>query len=162
LDLGESPSGKSNRVPPSRCAVPFGWARCERLANGPAGAALYWQQLAARDLRAELPAVRVPTLVLYRLGDRFVRFEHGRYLAEHIAEAKYVELDGDDHLLCAGDGEWMLDEIEMFLTGARSCTACASTRWSTDREVTRSPHGQQLRSIPMHAGEHVYGWWLRV
>jgi class 3 adenylate cyclase len=93
------------------------WARCERLANGPTGAGFYWQELASRDLRAVLPALRVPTLVMHRRGDQFVRVEHGRYLAEHIVDARYVELDGDDHLFCAGDGDRLLDEIELFLTG---------------------------------------------
>jgi class 3 adenylate cyclase len=93
------------------------WARSERLANGPAGAGLYWKELASRDLRAVLPALRVSTLVMHRRGDQFIRVEHSRYLAQHIADAKYVELDGDDHLFCAGDTDRLLDEIELFLTG---------------------------------------------
>jgi class 3 adenylate cyclase len=93
------------------------WARCERLANGPAGAGLDWKELASRDLRAVLPALRVPTLVVHRRGNRFVRVEQGRYLAQHIADAKYVELDGDDHMFFVGDTDRLLDEIELFLTG---------------------------------------------
>ena len=66
-----------------------------------------------------LPAVRVPTLVLHRTGDRAMPVEGGRYLAERIDGAKYVELPGDDHLPWVGDQDAMLDEIEEFVTGVR-------------------------------------------
>jgi class 3 adenylate cyclase len=96
------------------------WARCERMSNGPVGAASYWNELTSRDLRAVLPALRLPTLVLHHADNRVVRAEHGRYLAEHIEGARYVELEGDEHLFFVGDSDRMLDEIEMFLTGARA------------------------------------------
>jgi class 3 adenylate cyclase len=95
------------------------WGRCERLANGPVGAGLFWRALSARDLRAVLPALQVPTLVLQRRGDRLVRVEQGQYLAEHIPGVRYVELDGEDHLFFVGDVDRTLDEIEIFLTGLR-------------------------------------------
>jgi class 3 adenylate cyclase len=94
------------------------WGRCERMANGPLGAGAYWRELSSRDMRAVLPALRVPTLVLHRSGDAFIRADHGRYLAEHIPDARYVEVDGEDFLFFAGDTDRMLDEIELFLTGA--------------------------------------------
>jgi class 3 adenylate cyclase len=94
------------------------WARCERMANGPIGAGAYWRELTSRDVREVLPALRVPTLVLHRAGDPFVRVDHGRFLAEHIPDARYVELEGEDHLFFVGDTDRMLDEIEVFLTGA--------------------------------------------
>jgi class 3 adenylate cyclase len=72
------------------------------------------------DLRAVLPAIRVPTLVLHRAGNRFIDVRHGRYLAEHIAGARFVELAGEDHLFHAGDSEAMIGEVEEFLTGVRS------------------------------------------
>jgi class 3 adenylate cyclase len=72
-----------------------------------------------KDLRGVLSAIRVPTLVLHRTGNRFMSVRHGRYLAEHITGAKLVELPGDDHLFHAGDGEAMIGEIEEFLTGER-------------------------------------------
>jgi class 3 adenylate cyclase len=62
----------------------------------------------------------VPTLVLHRKEDRNIRVGHGRYLAEHIPGAKYVELPGKDSLLHVGDTDAMLGEIEEFLTGTRS------------------------------------------
>ena len=71
------------------------------------------------DVRHLLPKIRVPTLVLHRRENQFVRVGHGQYLAEHIPEAKYVELPGADHLYWVGDTDAMLDEIEEFLTGTR-------------------------------------------
>jgi class 3 adenylate cyclase len=96
------------------------YARYERLSMGPRACRTLEAASLARDVRAVLPSIRVPTLVLHRAGDRFVKVDHGRYLAEHIREAKYVELPGDDHLFFVGDTEAMLGEIEEFLTGVRS------------------------------------------
>jgi class 3 adenylate cyclase len=64
--------------------------------------------------------VSVPTLVLHREGDRDIRLGAGRYLAEHIPGAKFVVLPGDDHFFFAGDTDALVDEIEEFLTGART------------------------------------------
>jgi class 3 adenylate cyclase len=71
------------------------------------------------DARHVLPAIRVPTLVLHRTGDRVVRVEQGRCIAELIASAKYVELPGDDHTPWTGDADAITDEIQEFLTGMR-------------------------------------------
>jgi pimeloyl-ACP methyl ester carboxylesterase len=70
------------------------------------------------DIRHILPSIRVPTLVLHRSGDA-ISVAHGRYLAQHISNAKYVELDGADHLPSVGNSDAILDEIEEFLTGVR-------------------------------------------
>jgi len=72
---------------------------------------------ALRDVRALLPTLAVPTLVLHRSGDRYIRVSAGRYLADHIPGAKYVELAGDDHVFFVGDIDAAIDEIEEFLTG---------------------------------------------
>ena len=72
------------------------------------------------DVRHVLPMVSVPTLVLHRTGDRMVKVEHGRYIAQHIQGAKYVELPGEDHAPWAGDVDALCDEIQAFLTGVRS------------------------------------------
>jgi class 3 adenylate cyclase len=71
------------------------------------------------DVRHLLPLVQAPTLILHRRADVIVRVGHGRYLAEHISGARYVELDGADDLYWVGETEVMLDEIEEFLTGVR-------------------------------------------
>jgi class 3 adenylate cyclase len=73
------------------------------------------------DVRSVLPSIRVPTLVLQRAGALHHRAAFGRYLAEHIPGAKYVELPGADTLpFSAGDFGPLLDEVEEFLTGART------------------------------------------
>ena len=66
-----------------------------------------------------VPAVRVPTLVLHRAGDRAVPVSDGRALAEAIGGAKYVELEGDDHVIWAGDYDPVITEVQTFLTGAK-------------------------------------------
>ena len=63
--------------------------------------------------------MRVPTLVIHRAGDVCLKVEEGRYLAEHIPGAKFVELPGIDHLPFVGEQDEILDEIEEFLTGMR-------------------------------------------
>jgi class 3 adenylate cyclase len=95
------------------------FARYERLGMGPRAFATMWGAYLERDLRRVLPSIRVPTLVLHRAEDRYFRVGHGRYLAEHIPGAKYVELPGEDNLIVVGDTETMLGEIEEFLTGVR-------------------------------------------
>jgi class 3 adenylate cyclase len=71
------------------------------------------------DVRALLPALAVPALVLHRVGNRWAPVAASRYLADKIPGAKYVELPGDDHLFFAGDTDALLDEVEEFLTGSR-------------------------------------------
>jgi class 3 adenylate cyclase len=63
--------------------------------------------------------VRVPTLVLHRTGDRAIRTEQARYLADHIPGSRLVEVPGVDHTPWVGDSDAILDEIEEFLTGTR-------------------------------------------
>jgi class 3 adenylate cyclase len=70
-------------------------------------------------VRAVLPAIQVPTLVIHRRQDKVIRVEHGRYLSERIPEARYVELEGSGHLHWVGDSDEVLDEVEEFLTGLR-------------------------------------------
>jgi class 3 adenylate cyclase len=94
-----------------------GWATYLRMSASP-GAALALAKLNMQiDIRHVLPTIRVPTLVLHRVGDRDMHVEEGRYIAAHIPGAAYVELPGEDHLWWAGDIDGVLDEVEEFLTG---------------------------------------------
>jgi class 3 adenylate cyclase len=68
------------------------------------------------DIRPVLPSVAVPTLVLHKTGDMLVNVGQGRYTAAHIPGARYVELEGVDHYVAAGDDGRMLQEIRSFLT----------------------------------------------
>jgi pimeloyl-ACP methyl ester carboxylesterase len=71
------------------------------------------------DIRAVLPTIRVPTLVLHRVGDRDANVEEGRFIARSIPGARLVELLGNDHLPWVGDQDSVLDEVQEFLTGVR-------------------------------------------
>jgi class 3 adenylate cyclase len=93
--------------------------RYQRLSSGPRIAAAMARIAAGMDTRHALPTVGVPTLVLHRAGLEFVGAEHGRYLAEHIPGARYVELQGSEGPVFLGDTDRLLDEVEEFLTGVR-------------------------------------------
>jgi class 3 adenylate cyclase len=95
------------------------WATYLRLGASPSAALALGRSNTEIDIRAVLPAIHVPTLVLHRHGDCDVRIEEGRYIAARIPNAKLVELEGEDHLIFVGDVNAVLDEIEQFLTGAR-------------------------------------------
>jgi class 3 adenylate cyclase len=110
------------QVAPSRLAdEPFRrwWGKYERLSHGPGNALAYFRMNAQIDVRAILPTIQVPTLVLQRRGDVYRDRGHAGYLAEHIPGAKLVELEGVDHLPYLGDADAILDELEEFLTGVR-------------------------------------------
>src|SRR3954452_9437373 len=92
-------------------------ARMQRLSASPGAAASLQRIALAIDTRAILPTIQVPTLVLHRTGDRLVVQRHSRDLADHIPDAKFIELDGDDHLYYSGD-DAMLRETRSFLTGS--------------------------------------------
>jgi len=102
-----------------RQAVEFA-ARMERSAASPAMVQQIFEMFMDIDVRAVLPTVHIPTLVLHRHGDRVVNRRAGKDLAARIPGARYVELPGIDHQPWAGDSEVVLGEIEEFLTGARS------------------------------------------
>jgi class 3 adenylate cyclase len=95
------------------------WSRLLRQGTSPSGAADLMDLYREMDVRQVLPAIDVPSLVLHRAGDRLVRAEQGRYLAEHIPGSRYVELPGEDHLWVVGDEDALLDEVEEFLVGSR-------------------------------------------
>ncbi|MEO5882303.1 MAG: alpha/beta hydrolase [Caldimonas sp.] len=97
-------------------------ARLERMAMSPGTARKVFGMMTELDVRHVLPAIRVPTLVLHRVHDQPVRVGHARYLAEHIAGSRYVELAGEDHLPWCGDIDALLDEAREFLTGERAET----------------------------------------
>jgi class 3 adenylate cyclase len=71
------------------------------------------------DIRNVLPTVSVPALIMHRSGDKDSKVEEGRYIAERIPGARFVELRGEDHLPWIGDQDSLLDEVEEFLTGVR-------------------------------------------
>jgi class 3 adenylate cyclase len=95
------------------------FTRYLRLSASPRAAGAVLRMNTTIDTRAVLPAIRVPALCLYRSDDPDVRAEEGRYIADRIPGARFVQLPGADHLMWAGDAAAILDEIEGFLTGVR-------------------------------------------
>jgi pimeloyl-ACP methyl ester carboxylesterase/DNA-binding CsgD family transcriptional regulator len=99
------------------------WARFERLSASPTAAVALARMNAAIDVRQVLGSIRVPTLVLHRTNDARVKIAGGRYLAEKIPAARFVEIPGRDHPIWTGDIDRVVDEIEEFLTGSRPLAA---------------------------------------
>jgi class 3 adenylate cyclase len=79
-----------------------------------------WRIVAGFDARGILPAIKAPTLVVSHTESGWLRLGHGRYLAEHIPNARYVERQGPVGLFWMHDADWTLDEVRAFFTGARS------------------------------------------
>jgi pimeloyl-ACP methyl ester carboxylesterase/class 3 adenylate cyclase len=95
------------------------WARFERLVATPGAYRELADILSGLDVRAVLPSIQAPTLILQRIGDRIVPADQARYLADSIPTARLVELPGDDHIPFLGDADAVIDEIEEFVTGTR-------------------------------------------
>jgi class 3 adenylate cyclase len=91
------------------------WAKYQRLGSSPGTIVRVRRMLDDFDIRDALPSIRSPTLILHRAGNTFVRVEHGRYLAERIAGARYVEIAGSDYFPFLGNSELFLGEIERFI-----------------------------------------------
>jgi len=92
------------------------WARAERLSISPGGVRPLWELAADIDVRAVLPTVRAPCLVIHAASGLV---EQSRYLAEHLADARVVALDGADHYPWFGDIDAVVSEVQEFLTGMR-------------------------------------------
>lgn len=92
------------------------WARWARHACSPRTAGNMLRLLVDSDIRPVLSTIQPPTLVVQHRGDRLVPVDHGRFLAEHIPGARYVELAGDDHFPVSDTvADGVLDEIGEFL-----------------------------------------------
>ena len=90
-----------------------------RQSASPGAAAALLRMNTEIDIRSVLPAIRVPTLVMHRTGDTDVNVEEGRWIADQIPGAKFVEIPGGDHVPWVGDQEAILATTEEFLTGER-------------------------------------------
>lgn len=119
-DWGQ-PVGIEDRAPSKAADENFRnwWASYLRSGASPSAAVALTKMNADIDVRNVLPTIQVPTLVIHRSGDICLKVEEGRFVASQIPGAKYVELDGIDHLPFVGNQIEILDEIEEFLTGVR-------------------------------------------
>jgi len=100
-------------------AIMQSFAAYERQSASPGTGAAMLKMLYEGDVRAVLPAIRVPTLVIAHGESARVPIEHSQYLAEHIPGARYVELPGNENLPWAGDQQRLLAVVEEFFTGVR-------------------------------------------
>jgi len=107
------------RVAPSRAAdqdFRRAWSNFERQSASAETAVGLLRIDRKTDITPMLPSIRVPTLLLHRVGDRRIPVENSRDLAARVPGARYVELPGDDHLPYLGDGARVVAEVRAFLT----------------------------------------------
>jgi pimeloyl-ACP methyl ester carboxylesterase len=98
-------------------------ARFERGAGSPRRAVQKQRLVFEVDVRDVLPSISVPTLVVQSRGNQWIRAGHGRYLADHIPGADYLEVPGEGHWPWASDPDLFMDALEEFLTGASGAPA---------------------------------------
>lgn len=110
------------------------WAEYLRMGASPGAAVALTRMNALVDVRPILGAIRVPTLVIHRTGDRCLLVDEGRFLASHIPDARFVELPGEDHLPFVGDQDAVVDAVEEFLRDAggirRETGVLATVLWA--------------------------------
>jgi pimeloyl-ACP methyl ester carboxylesterase len=94
------------------------WCRFERQSMSPAMALEIIRLNMDVDIRAVLPSIRVPTLVIHCTDD-VIPVEGARWLAEQIPDAQFVELPGDEHWPWITNPDPGVDEVAQFLTGVR-------------------------------------------
>jgi class 3 adenylate cyclase/pimeloyl-ACP methyl ester carboxylesterase len=100
------------------------WARMERLAASPRTVTLMFPLAIELNVRAVLPAIRVPTLVVQHADDPFVTPTMAKYVADHIPDAKYVELPGRNmYHFVEPDWRASFQEVAKFLTGDQADVA---------------------------------------
>lgn len=128
------------------------FARFERMAISPNSFLRMSRMIRDIDVRAVLPAIHVPTLVIQRLDDRITPPCHGRYLASHIGGARYFEQPGDHSLRFAasGNSEALYAQIASFLAQAshrrdpdRVLATILHAKIAGDRTTTAGQHGQR-------------------
>jgi pimeloyl-ACP methyl ester carboxylesterase len=157
---------------PQASSEQLAWvARYIRRSASPGAAAALLRMNTQIDVRAVLPTIAAPTLVLHRTNDRDVRLDEGRWIASQIPGARFVELPGDSHLPWLGGAERVTAEIEEFLTGVRTTdqpTRVLSTILFTDlvgstttavelgdarwRELLARHHAVVRRELARHRG----------
>jgi class 3 adenylate cyclase len=96
------------------------WAMTARRSISPGAMIKQLRMNLDTDVGHLLPLVQAPTIVMHGHDDRFMPIEHGRWMAERIPGARFIELDGGDHLPYAALADRIADEIEEFTTGARA------------------------------------------
>ena len=115
MDLSHyAPSMAGNEAFADRVATYF------RRSASPGAAVALLKMNTQIDIRNILPTIHVPALVMHRTGDQDANVEEGRWIADHIAGAKFVEMAGDDHLPWVGDQNAIIENIREFLQARKS------------------------------------------
>lgn len=145
-DLSESAPSLAN----DEAAVRW-WARYRRQSCSPRAAVALGRMNTEADVRQILPLVRVPTLILHRIGDRNVAIGGARYLAARIPGARMIELAGDDHLPWVNP-EQILEAMEPFIREiAGRPEAAASAKVATVLHATLPANGVRQRAPEIDA-----------
>jgi pimeloyl-ACP methyl ester carboxylesterase/class 3 adenylate cyclase len=92
----------------------------ERMCASPGMARATLEAVFRIDVRPILPTLTAPTLVIHARDDPTVAVQYGRYLADHIPGAQWLEVDGTDHVPWFTDPDRILTGIEEFLTGSHA------------------------------------------
>ena len=118
---GERPVGLESRAPSKVNDENFRqwWTRYLVRSATPKAVLALVRMNSQIDVRAALPAISAPSLIMHCTGDRSLRVGGSRYMAQNIRGAKLVEFPSDDHLPWTSDSEPVLNEIEEFLTGSK-------------------------------------------
>lgn len=111
------------------------FAKAQRRSSTPGAIAETLRMQFDRDVRDVLPEVQIPTLVMHRLGDLTVSVEHGRYLRDALPNARYVELEGPDHMFWVGERGVLIDAIFSFLSETLGLRLRATRRSGVDGVV---------------------------
>ena len=166
-----------DRYAPSQLANPEvarWWGTFTQMSASPGDAVELLRMNSLFDIRGILPTIRVPSLIIHATGDRVAPIEAGRYFAEHIPGAAFLELDSADHWPYFGDADLVLAEIQEFLTGARTapepqtmlatilCTnvtqAGAHAIWLGDRrwnELVDRHHTVARKALERYSGREI-------
>jgi class 3 adenylate cyclase len=173
LEAGWGNGGTLDQNQPSVAsdsAVREWMARAERTLGSPATAAKVARALGTVDVRDDACGLQVPTLVLHRTDDPAIPVAQGRWLAEHIPGARWIELDGSDHALYFGDCSVAIQEIQEFVTGTRpvhradrvlttllftdiaDSTKVAATLGDSEWRNRLARHDSEIRSELRHQG----------
>ena len=139
------------------------WATYLRMGASPGAAVALTQMNAQIDVRHVLSSIRVPSLVIHRTDDQCLKVEEGRFVAERIPGAKFVELPGYDHLPFVGDQDAILDEVEEFLTGVRHriepdtvlATVLVARIVGANEDVERRLHAHITKEIEWFRGREI-------
>lgn len=119
------------------------FAKIERAAASPGSVLALLRANYETDVRHLLPTIQAPTLILHRTGDANVPVAAGRYLADHIPGAKYVEIPGTDHMVLDQETQDVIaDEIEEFITGAPAPVSARRLRAAGTKGLRRGPRAE--------------------